>query len=90
MQRRRLYSFGTANMTGLVCGTAASLEVSNISFCCIEGTWGVRGLYTWYCETDDISECAVRRKKNIDSSGDPVAGTAYSGFCTDANASGDG
>jgi hypothetical protein len=84
-----IYSFDTANMSSLVCGIAAPPEVFNISSCCIEGTWAVRDGCTQYCETDNISEPGVCRNDIIDSSGSPVAETAYSGFCTNASASGD-
>jgi hypothetical protein len=76
-------------MSGLVCGIAAPPEVFNISSCCIEGTRAVRDGCTQYCETDNISEPGVCRNDIIDSSGSPVAETAYSGFCTNASASGD-
>jgi hypothetical protein len=64
-----IYSFDTANMSGLVCGIAAPPEVFNISSCCIEGTWAVRDGCTQYCETDNISELGVCRNDIIDSSG---------------------
>jgi hypothetical protein len=84
-----IYSFDTANMSGLVCGIAAPPEVFNISSCCIEGTWAVRDGCTQYCETTDISEFGVCRNNILDSSGSPAAETAYSGFCMNASATGD-
>jgi hypothetical protein len=84
-----IYSFDTANMSGLVCGIAAPPEVFKISSCCIKGSWQVRDGCTQYCGTTDISEFGACCNNIIDSSGNPAAATAYSGFCMNASASGD-